>query len=130
MSIGIVCTRYFLHFDLRQICEGVASRFGCKFPFSHIGSTSMLNPQRYYPDFLGRNIGADKKGRLYYCCSFDPGLEYLQPAPPAPGRCVNIIAFPVTPDRKKGLGLGTTLVFTEDGIRQLHTYPPNKLRIV
>ena len=47
-----------------------------------------------------------------------------------PGLCVNIIAFPVTPDMKKGLWVGTTLVFTDSGLRELHSYPANKLRVV
>jgi hypothetical protein len=40
------------HSDLRQVIEGVAGRFGGKYPFSHIGSTSMKNPDRIYPDFF------------------------------------------------------------------------------
>ena len=39
------------HSDLRLIIEGVAGRLGGRYPFSHIGSTSMANPDRYYPDF-------------------------------------------------------------------------------
>ena len=207
------------HSDLRQICEGVAGRLGGKFPFSHIGSTSMLNPQRYYPDFwpTHRTIEAGDVvlteislsyggycGKLWgtyfvgeptreYRDLFElaasvhdkaakelkPGMtgrdikKYVAPfkkagyttavplilgwstynQPPSagalegspgaaletqadldfvfkPGHCVNIIAFPLTPDLKKGLWVGTTLVFTKDGIRQLHTYPASKLRVV
>jgi len=47
-----------------------------------------------------------------------------------PGLCVNFIAFPVTPDLKKGVWVGTTCVFTEDGLRRIHSYPANKLRVI
>lgn len=40
------------HSDLRQVVEGVASRSGGRYPFAHVGSTSMANPDRYYPDFF------------------------------------------------------------------------------
>ena len=39
------------HSELRWIIEGVAGRFGGKFPFSHVSSTPMTNPQQCYPDF-------------------------------------------------------------------------------
>lgn len=39
------------HSALRRIIEGVAGRFGGKYPFSHVSSTPMANPQRCYPDF-------------------------------------------------------------------------------
>ena len=39
------------HSDLRHIIEGVALRMGGTYPFSHISSTSMANPDRFYPDF-------------------------------------------------------------------------------
>ena len=42
------------HSDLRGIMDGVANRFGGRYPFSHIGSTSMTNPDRFYPDFSRR----------------------------------------------------------------------------
>lgn len=206
------------HSDLRQICESVAGRLGGKFPFSHIGSTPMSNPQRSYPDFwpTHRTIEAGDVvlteislsyggycGKIWgtyfvgdpteeYRALFElaasvhdkavkdlkPGMtgrevkKYVEPIkkagyttavplilgwstynhPPSvgaldgspgaaaekpsdldfvfkPGHCVNVIAFPVTPDRKKGLWVGTTLVFTKDGLRQLHAYPANKLRV-
>ena len=47
-----------------------------------------------------------------------------------PGHCVDILAWPTTPDTKKGLWLGATCVFTEDGLRELPSAPVNRLRIV
>lgn len=47
-----------------------------------------------------------------------------------PGHCVTIISWPVTPDMKKGVWVGTTCVFTEDGLKKFHSYPVNKLRVV
>jgi Xaa-Pro aminopeptidase len=40
------------HSDIRAIMDGVANRFGGRYPFSHIGSTPMANPDRCYPDFF------------------------------------------------------------------------------
>ena len=40
------------HSDLRGIMDGVPDRFGGRYPFSHVGSTSMTNPDRFYPDFF------------------------------------------------------------------------------
>ena len=39
------------HSDLRRIVEGVAGRFGGKYPFSHVSSTPMAKPRSFYPDF-------------------------------------------------------------------------------
>ncbi|MFH1092237.1 MAG: M24 family metallopeptidase, partial [Pseudomonadota bacterium] len=39
------------HSDIRRVADGVANRFGGSYPFSHVSSTSMTNPQRFYPDF-------------------------------------------------------------------------------
>lgn len=39
------------HTDLRRLIENVAGRVGGKFPFSHVSSTSMADPQQIYPDF-------------------------------------------------------------------------------
>ncbi len=47
-----------------------------------------------------------------------------------PGQCVTIVAFPVIPGTKKGLWVGTTCVFTENGLKKLHAYPVTKLRVV
>lgn len=207
------------HSDLRAICESVATRLGGKFPFSHIGSTSMANPQRYYPDFwpTHRTIEAGDMVLTEISLSYggycgkiwgtyfigEPTKEYrelfelaaavhdnavkgLKPGmtgkdvkkfaepfkkagyttavplilgwshqnhPPSagaldgspgakmetqsdldfvfkPGHFVNVISFPVTPDLKRGLWIGSTLVFTKDGLRQLQSYPVNKLRVV
>jgi hypothetical protein len=43
---------------------------------------------------------------------------------------VTIAAFPVIPGTNKGLWVGTTCVFTEDGLKKLHAYPVTKLRVV
>jgi hypothetical protein len=47
-----------------------------------------------------------------------------------PGHCLTVIAFPVIPGTKKGLWVGTTCVMTKDGLKKLHTYPVNTLRVV
>ncbi len=39
------------HTDLRRLIESVAGRAGGKFPFAHVSSTPMANPQQIYPDF-------------------------------------------------------------------------------
>ena len=207
------------HTDLRQIIEGVAGRFGGKYPFSHVGSTSMKNPERYYPDFypthrtihagdvvmteisLGYGLYFGKIWGTYFVGrptreyrelfrlaagvhdqairEIKPGMKgsdvdtwlapiqeagYVNAVPlvmgwsaynhaphagalkgaPAeamvkpsdlefvfkPGHTVCIVAFPVTPDLKKGLWVGTTCVFTKKGLKRLHAYPVSKLRVV
>ncbi|MFC1579674.1 M24 family metallopeptidase [Thermodesulfobacteriota bacterium] len=207
------------HTDLRQIIEGVAGRFGGKYPFSHVGSTSMKNPERYYPDFypthrtieagdvvmtevaLGYGLYFGKIWGTYFMgepteeyrtlfeiaakvcdravAEIKPGMKgsdvaqwvvpiqeagYVNAVPlvtgwsaynhaphagaiegsPAanmvkasdldfefkPGHTVSIVAFPVTPDMKKGLWIGTTCAFTKDGLKNLHAYPMNTLRVV
>jgi len=47
-----------------------------------------------------------------------------------PGQCVDILAWPTTPDMKKGLWLGSTCLFTKDGLKELPSAPVSKLRIV
>lgn len=47
-----------------------------------------------------------------------------------PGNCVDIVAWITTPDMKKGLWLGSTCVFTKDGLKELPSAPVTKLRIV
>jgi Xaa-Pro aminopeptidase len=39
------------HTDLRRVLGDVANRFGGSYPFSHVGSTSMADPEGFYPDF-------------------------------------------------------------------------------
>ena len=60
------------------------------------------------------------------------------PAPPLlshmdlvfkPGLCVIVMAYPIAPDMKKGLWVGSTCVFTEDGLKRLNKYPVNELRV-
>ena len=207
------------HSDLRQIIDGVAGRFGGRYPFSHIGSTSMANPDRYYPDFfpthrtinagdvvmtevaLGYGLYFGKIWGTYFIgeptaeylrlfetavsvhdkaiSEIKPGMtgrdvnKWLEPFKEAgyanglpllsgwstynhrphaggiedgrspsrvsprdlafvykPGQCVTIVAFPVIPGTNKGLWVGTTCVFTKDGLKKLHAYPVNKLRVV
>lgn len=206
------------HSDLRQIIEGVAGRFGGKYPFSHVGSTSMVNPDRYYPDFypthrtinagdvvmtevaLGYGLYFGKIWGTYFVgeptkeyrklfelavsvhdkaiAEIKPGMtgrdvtKWVEPfkeagftngtplvmgwstynhaphagvidgAPSAvmvkpldldfvfkPGQCVTIIAFPIIPETSKGVWIGTTCVFSKDGLKKLHAYPVNKLRM-
>ncbi len=40
------------HSDLRKIIADVANDCGGHFPFSHVSSTPMANPQQFYPDFF------------------------------------------------------------------------------
>ena len=46
-----------------------------------------------------------------------------------PGLCVQVMAYPIAPDLKKGLWVGSTCVFTETGLRRLNKYPVNQLRV-
>ncbi|MFH1090395.1 MAG: M24 family metallopeptidase [Pseudomonadota bacterium] len=206
------------HSDLRRVADGVANRFGGSFPFSHIGSTSMKNPQRFYPDFyptyrtieagdvvmteiaLGYGVYFGKVWGTYFvgeptkeylkmfnlavsvhdktiatlkpgmkgrdankllkpfktaglingaplvmgwsCYNHPPHVGVVEGSPSAamvkpsdlefvfvPGVCVSIISFPVTPDLKKGVWIGTTCVFTKDGLKKLHRYPVTELRV-
>lgn len=46
-----------------------------------------------------------------------------------PGLCVQVMAYPIALDFKKGLWVGSTCVFTRDGLRELNKYPVRKLRV-
>ncbi|MFH1092338.1 MAG: M24 family metallopeptidase, partial [Pseudomonadota bacterium] len=46
-----------------------------------------------------------------------------------PGVCISIISFPVTPDMKKGVWVGTNCIFTKNGLKKLHRYPVTELRV-
>jgi Xaa-Pro aminopeptidase len=208
------------HADLRRLIEGVAVRFGGKYPFAHVSSTPMADPQRYYPDFyptyrtvnmgdvvmtelaLGYGLYFGKIWGTYfvgkpsseYAKLFEsavavhdktiqaikPGMrgrdidpKWLDPFKEAgyvqgsalvngwsnynhaphlgamegtatarrlkasdldfvfqPGHCIGINAFPVTADMKRGVWVGTACVMTKDGLRKLHAYPVNQLRVV
>ncbi len=207
------------HSDLRLIIEGVAGRLGGRYPFSHIGSTSMANPDRYYPDFypthqtikagdvvmtevaLGYGLYFGKIWGTYFMGEptkeyrklfelavavhdraigeIKPGMkgrdvsQFLAPFKEAgctngtalvggwstynhrphagavdelpssgmvkssdldfvfqPGHCLTVIAFPVIPGTKKGLWVGTTCVMTKEGLKKLHAYPVNQLRVI
>jgi creatinase len=207
------------HSGLRRLIEGVANRFGGKYPFSHVSSTPMANPQQYYPDFyptqrtieaghvvmteltLGYGLYFGKMWGTYfvgeptaeYLRMFElaasvhdqaiqtlkPGMkgrdvnEWVEPfrkagfvqvlslvngwstynhAPHAgalegtaaakrlkpadldfvfqEGHCIGINSFPVSPDMKKGVWVGTACVMTKKGLKKFHAYPVNKVRIV
>ncbi len=47
-----------------------------------------------------------------------------------PGLCVQINSHPVTPDKKRGVWVGTSCVFAEDRLRSFQAYPANKMRVV
>jgi Xaa-Pro aminopeptidase len=47
-----------------------------------------------------------------------------------PGLCVQVMAYPIALDFKKGVWVGSTCVFTEDGLRELNQYPVRALRVV
>jgi hypothetical protein len=39
------------------------------------------------------------------------------------------MAYPIAPDMRKGLWVGSTCVFTKDGLKRLNRYPVNELRV-
>ncbi len=45
-----------------------------------------------------------------------------------PGLCVIVMAYPIL-DLQKGLWVGSTCVFTENGLRRLNKYPVSELRV-
>jgi Xaa-Pro aminopeptidase len=47
-----------------------------------------------------------------------------------PGLCVIVMAYLMSLDLQKGLWVGSTCVFTEDGLKRLNKYPVNELRVV
>jgi Xaa-Pro aminopeptidase len=46
-----------------------------------------------------------------------------------PGLCVQVMVYPIALDFKKGLWVGSTCVFTKDGLRELNQYPVRRLRV-
>lgn len=46
-----------------------------------------------------------------------------------PGHCIGVMSYPITQDMKRGVWIGTICVFTEDGLRNLHSYPANEIRV-
>jgi Xaa-Pro dipeptidase len=46
-----------------------------------------------------------------------------------PGLCVQIMSYPIAPGFK-GLWVGSTCIFTKDGLRELNKYPVRQLRVV
>ena len=47
-----------------------------------------------------------------------------------PGLCMQVNAYPIKlPEMKKGLWVGSTCLFTKDGLRELNKYPVSKLRV-
>lgn len=47
-----------------------------------------------------------------------------------PGLCVQVMAYPIAPDFQKGLWVGSTCIFTENGLRELNKYPVRELRVI
>jgi Xaa-Pro aminopeptidase len=47
-----------------------------------------------------------------------------------PGLCIQVMAYPIASDLTKGLWVGNTCIFTEDGLRELNKYPVRELRVV
>ena len=47
-----------------------------------------------------------------------------------PGLCVQVMVYPIAPDLKKGVWVGSTCVFTEKGLRELNGYPVRELKVV
>ncbi len=47
-----------------------------------------------------------------------------------PGLCVQVMAYPIAADLSRALWIGTTCVFTDDGLRELNKYPVRKIRVV
>jgi Xaa-Pro aminopeptidase len=47
-----------------------------------------------------------------------------------PGLCVQVMAYPISPDLSAGLWVGSTCLFTEDGLRELNQYPVRRLTVV
>jgi hypothetical protein len=47
-----------------------------------------------------------------------------------PGQCIAINSYPASREMKKGVWVGTACVMTNGGLKKLHAYPANKLRIV
>jgi Xaa-Pro aminopeptidase len=46
-----------------------------------------------------------------------------------PGLCVQVMVYPIAPDFKKGLWVGSTCIFTKGGLRELNKYPVRKIRV-
>ena len=46
-----------------------------------------------------------------------------------PGLCVQVMAYPIAADFSKGLWVGSTCVFTENGLRELNKYPVREIRV-
>ena len=47
-----------------------------------------------------------------------------------PGHCVTVICWPALPGTKKAVWVGSTCVFTREGLQRLHSYPINELKVV
>lgn len=47
-----------------------------------------------------------------------------------PGLCVQVMVYPIASDFKKGVWVGSTCVFTENGLRELNKYPVRELKVV
>lgn len=210
------------HSDLRRLIESVAGRAGGKFPFGHVSSTPMSDPQQIYPDFypthrtvqagevvrtelaLGYGLYFGKVWGTYFVGEPEPeyrrlfelavhvhdaAIAELKPgmsghdvnrwmerfkadgfvaanAAPIvngwstynhlphfgtiagnpdphkrahpkdlefvlqPGHCIGIRAFPIAPDGRTALWMGSACVMTEQGLRKLHRCAADKINIV
>lgn len=47
-----------------------------------------------------------------------------------PGLCVQVMAYPMAQDMKKGIWIGSTCVFTENGLRELTCFPVRELMVL
>ena len=47
-----------------------------------------------------------------------------------PGLCVQVMSYPIMPGFSGGLWVGSTCVFTENGLRELNKYPVRELRVI
>jgi Xaa-Pro aminopeptidase len=47
-----------------------------------------------------------------------------------PGLCVQVMSYPIALDFQKGLWVGSTCLFTRDGLKELNKYPVRQLRVI
>ncbi len=47
-----------------------------------------------------------------------------------PGLCIQIMAYPMAPGFKAALWVGSTCLFTEDGLKELNKYPVRELKVI
>lgn len=47
-----------------------------------------------------------------------------------PGLCVQVMVYPIAPDLSRSLWIGSTCLFTEEGLRELNRFPVRELRVI